>query len=68
MNAETIVRNVKVMTLGTRKTAADLGDQHYGEHRCGNSTQPFDAGGRRIIAGLKDSHIHISRAAKCSSY
>ena len=70
--ADLIVRNAKVSTLQADGNEAEAfavrGEQFAAvgdatEVMCfaGESTRVLDAGGRRVIPGLNDSHIHTIR-------
>jgi predicted amidohydrolase YtcJ len=71
--ADLIVRNAKVTTLQGRGSAAADAIAVRGERiaavggeadvmrLAGASTTVVDAGGRRVIPGLNDSHLHAIR-------
>jgi predicted amidohydrolase YtcJ len=70
--ADLIVRNAKVTTLQDRGAAADavavsgeriaaVGGEAEVMRLAGPSTTVMDAGGRRVIPGLNDSHLHAIR-------
>ena len=71
-HADLIVTNAKITTLdGQRPKASALavrdgrfvavGNEADVRELRGDRTQLIDAGGRRIIPGLNDSHIHVIR-------
>ena len=71
-HADLIVRNARISTLddrGREGTAlavregrfVDVGTDAEVMRYRGEQTQVIDAGGRRIIPGLNDSHIHLIR-------
>jgi predicted amidohydrolase YtcJ len=70
--ADLIVRNAKVTTLQDGGAAADavavrgeriaaVGGEAEVMRLAGASTTVVDAGGRRVIPGLNDSHLHAIR-------
>ena len=73
-NADQIVRNAKIATLDAQSTMAQamafsagrsltVGSNEQVQRLAGPSTRTVDAGGRTVIPGLIDSHIHAVRAA-----
>lgn len=73
--ADLIVRNAKITTLdGAAPDATALavkdgkflavGDEDAVEKLKGDETKVLDAGGRRIIPGLNDSHLHATRGGR----
>ena len=73
-NADLIVRNAKIATLDAQSTMAQamavsagriltVGSNEQVQRLAGPSTRTVDAGGRTVIPGLIDSHIHAVRAA-----
>jgi predicted amidohydrolase YtcJ len=73
--ADLIVRNAKVSTLDAAKPEADafavrgekfiaVGTEQEVMPLRGDQTRVIDAGGRRVIPGLNDSHIHAVRAGR----
>jgi len=71
-NAALIVHNARVTTLDPRTPAASaiavdggrfafVGDDDAALRLGGPGTRVIDAGGRRIIPGLNDSHLHLIR-------
>jgi predicted amidohydrolase YtcJ len=73
--ADLIVRNAKVSTLDPAKPEADafavrgekfiaVGTEQEVMPLRGDQTRVIDAGGRRVIPGLNDSHIHAVRAGR----
>lgn len=73
--AELIVRNAKITTLNDAQPEAQAlavrGEKFVAvgaeadvmQHR-GQGTRVIDAGGRRLIPGLNDSHVHAVRAGR----
>jgi predicted amidohydrolase YtcJ len=72
--ADLIVTNAKVVTLDARSTIAQalavrdgrilaVGDKADVQRLAGAGTRTVDAGGRTVIPGLIDSHMHGIRAA-----
>lgn len=72
--ADLVVTNAKVLTLDARSTVAQaiavrdgkllaVGDNATVERLAGSGTKRVDAGGRTVIPGLIDSHMHAVRAA-----
>jgi hypothetical protein len=72
--ADLIVRNAKIATLDAQSTMAQamavssgrivaVGSNEQVQRLAGPSTRMVDAGGRTVIPGLIDSHIHAVRAA-----
>ena len=72
--AELIVTNASITTLDAKSSTAQalavrdgrivaLGDAASVRRLAGPATRVVDAGGRRVIPGLIDSHIHAVRAA-----
>lgn len=70
--ADLIVRNAKIATLDPRRPAADalsvrdgqflmIGAEAEVMKQTTEKTQIIDAGGRRLVPGLNDSHIHLIR-------
>src|SRR4051812_10675311 len=70
--AEVIVRNARVATQDDRRSFAQavaigdgkfiaVGTDHDVLKRRGDSTQVIDVGGRTVIPGLNDSHLHLIR-------
>src|SRR5262245_30517588 len=70
--ADLILRNGRVTTLDRRRPTAEAvaikdgkfvavgGDKDVEAHR-GDKTQVIDVGGRTVIPGLNDSHLHLIR-------
>jgi predicted amidohydrolase YtcJ len=67
-----IFRNAKIATLDRQRPTAQavaitagrfeaVGDEHEIMRLASPATQVIDAGGRRVIPGLIDSHIHVIR-------
>jgi len=72
--ADLLVTNAKVVTLDARGSTAQalavrdgkllaVGDNAAIERLAGSATKRVDAGGRTLIPGLIDSHMHAVRAA-----
>lgn len=72
MSADTIVRNAKIATLGAGRAPASaaairdgrfiaVGSEADVEPHRGPATRVIDAGGRTLIPGLNDSHLHLIR-------
>lgn len=72
--ADMVVTNAKVVTLDARSTVAQavavrdgkllaVGDNATIARLAGSGTKMVDAGGRTLIPGLIDSHMHAVRAA-----
>ncbi|PZO53311.1 MAG: amidohydrolase [Alphaproteobacteria bacterium] len=72
VEADLIVRGARVTTLDRENPSADalavkdgrflaVGEEHDIRRYAGARTQIVDAGGRRIIPGLNDSHTHLIR-------
>src|SRR5207247_5000144 len=70
--ADVIVRNGRVATQDDRRSFAQavaigdgkfiaVGTDHDVLKRRGDSTQVIDVGGRTVIPGLNDSHLHLIR-------
>jgi predicted amidohydrolase YtcJ len=70
--ADLIVRNAKITTLDPKQPTATalavrdglvaaVGDEADVMKLAGEATQVVDAGGRRLIPGLNDSHTHLIR-------
>ena len=73
--ADLIVRNARVTTLDDARPEAAafavrgekfvaVGGEEEVMRRRGDRTRVVDAGGRRVIPGLNDSHIHAVRAGR----
>ena len=73
-NADLIVTNAKIVTLDSASTVAQalavregrivaVGGNDAVAALAGSATRRLDAGGRTVIPGLIDSHIHAVRAA-----
>src|SRR5690349_21396013 len=73
--ADLIVTNAKVTTLDQAKPDAQafavqaekfiaVGSQEEIMRLRGDRTRVIDAGGRRVIPGLNDSHLHVVRAGR----
>lgn len=71
--ADLIVTNAKIVTLDSASTVAQalavregkivaVGGNDAVQALAGSATRRFDAGGRTVIPGLIDSHIHAVRA------
>ncbi|MBN9660241.1 MAG: amidohydrolase [Acidobacteria bacterium] len=72
MIADTIIRNARVATLGAGNAPASavaiadgrfvaVGSERDVEPYRASSTNVIDAGGRTLIPGLNDSHLHLIR-------
>lgn len=70
--AELIVHNARIATLDPRRPSASalavangaivaIGDEAEVMRSAGPDTRRIDAGGRRLIPGLNDSHTHLIR-------
>ncbi len=70
--ADLILRNAKVTTLDPKRPSATaiavadgvvvaVGDDARVMEKAGSATRVIDAGGRRLIPGLNDSHTHLIR-------
>jgi len=70
--AELIIRNARITTLDPRKPDAEaiavangvvvaVGDEVSVMAKAGSQTRIIDAGGRRLVPGLNDSHTHLIR-------
>ena len=70
--ADVIVRNARIATLDPRRPTADAVAMRDGKFVAvgtdadvmplrGDGTQVIDAGGRTVIPGLNDSHLHLIR-------
>lgn len=70
--AELIVKNARITTLDPKRPAASaiavangvvvaVGDDRSVLEKAGSQTRIIDAGGRRLIPGLNDSHTHLIR-------
>ena len=73
--ADLIVRNARITTLNAAIPEATalavkdgkfvaVGDDGAVAEWKGNATNEIDAGGRRLIPGLNDSHLHATRGAR----
>lgn len=73
-DADLIVLNARVVTLDAKSTVAEalavqdgkplaVGSSRDMQRLAGPGTRQIDAGGRTIIPGLIDSHMHAVRAA-----
>ena len=71
-HADLIIRNAKVATVDRARPKAQafavagnrfiaVGDEPEVMSHLGRATRVVDAGGRRVIPGLIDSHIHVIR-------
>lgn len=70
--ADLIVRNARIVTMDPSRPSAtalavrgdrfvDIGTDRDAESWKGDGTQVVDAGGKRLIPGLNDSHMHFVR-------
>jgi predicted amidohydrolase YtcJ len=73
--ADLIVRNAKVTTMAEDRPHAQafavrgekfvaVGDEYTVMRLRGDATRVIDAGGRRVIPGLNDSHLHAVRGGR----
>jgi len=73
--ADLIVRNAKVTTMDEARPTAEafasrgetfvaVGSEAEVMRLRGESTRVIDAGGRRVIPGLNDSHLHVVRGGR----
>lgn len=70
--ADLILRNARITTLDPAQPSASaiafadgrvlaVGDDAHVMAHAGNATRVIDAGGRRLVPGLNDSHTHLIR-------
>ena len=70
--ADLVVRNAQITTFNPARPDATtlvvrgrrvvaVGDESVIRHRVGPATRVIDAGGRRVLPGLNDSHLHVIR-------
>ena len=70
MSSDTIVINAKIVTMDALSPRAEamaivagrvvaLGSTHDISRLAGDSTEVFDAGGKLILPGFQDTHIHL---------
>lgn len=70
--ADLILRNARITTLDAAQPSASaiafadgrvlaVGDEAQVMARAGDATRVIDAGGRRLVPGLNDSHTHLIR-------
>lgn len=70
--ADLILRNARITTLDPAQPSASaiafadgrvltVGDDAHVMAHAGNATRMIDAGGRRLVPGLNDSHTHLIR-------
>lgn len=70
--ADLVIRNARITTLDPRQPQASaiairngvvaaIGDEAAVMAKAGNTARVIDAGGRRLVPGLNDSHTHLIR-------